>query len=232
MNKLRLILLLAALAFGLAACTEVVFENPLVNPNDFGLDKRLVGEWYGSLNPDCDRWHHFYYVRAVSLGDLQMIVDVVRSDYVPDPGNEAKEVPRPVIWYRYKILRTQIAGVQYLNARPISRMVFGEKEMEVEKSQTYYYILKYEIHDDGSLSISDLHSDYRCAGSAKIEEDIKSGKLAGRKLGALAEVIRITETSDKLREYIEQNSDQLFTKHLGTLRKIAPKVPQAAEDKK
>jgi len=199
MKKPSLVVSLSALALFLVSCQPLVSVNPLSGSHDFPADARLEGIW-NMISKENDS---FFNLVVVPIDDSLMKVDVVHYNHEWGPG-----LSGPVIWSRYRVFRTEIDGAQYLNLKPIALGSVGEAVEEPEEPD--YWLVEYEISEDGSLTIW-LVSD------GVLKRDIKDGKVAGT-VKPSGEVI-VTDNSENLRDYF-RGAEDLFTEKF-TFRKIS-----------
>lgn len=195
---------LAAIALMLGACTPS-FQNPLSAPGDSEPDVRLEGVWQvTSDDPDS-----IVYAYVVPTDNGLIDVDMVGYRYKKELGESI-----PVEWNRLRVFRTQIDGAHYLNAIFVGRGISGEHKTPERDEPVYFEIVKYEISQDGVLTIW-------TPSSKTLRHDIEEGRLAGTGDG---HSLIVTDSSENLHEYLRQGNDP-FTGHFLTLRKILPKVP-------
>ncbi|MEE8239286.1 MAG: hypothetical protein V3R13_04285 [Nitrososphaerales archaeon] len=199
MKKPSLVVSLSALALFLVSCQPLVSVNPLSGSHDFPADARLEGIW-NMISKENDS---FFNLVFVPIDDSLMKVDVVHYNYEWGPG-----LSGPVIWSRYRVFRTEIDGSQYLNLKPTALGYMGEAVEEPEEPD--YWLVEYEISEDGSLTIW-LVSD------GVLKRDIKDGKVAGT-VKLSGEVI-VTDNSENLHDYF-RGAEDLFTEKF-TFRKIS-----------
>jgi len=199
MKKPSLVVSLSALALFLVSCQPLVSVNPLSGSHDFPADARLEGIW-NMISKENDS---FFNLVFVPIDDSLMKVDLVHYNYEWGPG-----LSGPAIWSRYRVFRTEIDGSQYLNLKPTALGYMGEAVEEPEEPD--YWLVEYEISEDGSLTIW-LVSD------GVLKRDIKDGKVAGT-VKLSGEVI-VTDNSENLHDYF-RGAEDLFTEKF-TFRKIS-----------
>lgn len=195
MKRTAFVVTALALALLLASCI-LKSENPLSNPHDFPADSRLEGIWTA---------HNQGYLYFIPIDDSVMEVDLVEYYYTRYPTDR----PR-IEWERYRVFRTEIEGAEYLNVKPIAGAAVGKPVQEREYPG--YIIVKYQISDDGLLTIWSGSED-------TVRRGIENGIVAGT--GS-----KIADNSASLRDYIRY-AEGLFTVKIGTFRKIRSKIPGA-----
>ena len=197
MKKPGFVIAVSALALLLASC--VPSENPLSDPHDFAADSRLKGFWYAASDDEVQ------FLHFLQIDNSFMDVDMVSYEYEESPGNSP-----PVEWGRYRVFRTEIGGVQYLNTKPIAGAAAEDN------GWSGYLIVKYKISEDGSLTIWLMSID-------ALARDIKNGKVAGN-ISDRGWVTALTDSSANLRDYIRKTADLFPEKFATTYRKIPSKI--------
>ena len=134
---------LAAIAVILAAWTYSI--NPLSAPGDSEADARLEGVWQETSGDPRDPAVILYFVVPTDNG--LMDVDFVGYEYKKDPGDSSQ-----VEWHRFRVFRTEIDGAQYLNVMPVAGESGGKRKRR-EEDKPVYFIFKYDISQDGVLTI-------------------------------------------------------------------------------